>query len=304
MSDGQRSIWYEHGLRPAIISLLGHPIASQWPPTYETERIRAKQANGRFSLGTKIIPREAVANLADVIRTSLEYDPDLPDGDKEWARDFFFLHTVRGTKHSSFHQVDADSARHYLNLFIIEMNLSYEVPEVGDWYIDVAIELSSEEGACLQWMTATHDQLVQQALQIPGDVADTITSLGSSSYSRDMNSHLVDISGFRITPGRNSEGPFRAAYVQAYTTDKTLVYNTDGRHHAKFITTKDAMGEKEPHDKIKGIHTIYDEASGVNSSNARLKVRVPYAFATEVLLEFTPHTIRESLCSFTREDWW
>jgi len=304
MYEDERSLWYQHGLRPAITTLLGPAIASQWPSTYEAERIRAKQSNGRFSLGTKLIPREAVNHLADTIRISLDHDVSLPNVEKAWARDFFFLHTVRGTKHSSFHRVEAESAQYYLSEFVMEANLSYEVPEVGDWFIDVAIELSSPDGACLQWMTATHNELVQQALQIPEGVATSITGLRSRSYSKDINSHLIDISGFRVTPGRQSEGPFRAVYVQAYTTDKTVVYNPEGRHHAKFITAKDAMDAKQPHEKINGIHTIYEKARDTNSSNARLEIRVPYEFATQALLEFNASTIRESLCSFTREEWW
>jgi hypothetical protein len=245
-----------------------------------------------------------VNNLADTIRIALQYDSSLADNDRQWAQDFFFLHTIRGTKHSSFHSADAASAEYFLSEFIIEANLSHEVPEVGVWYIDVAVELSSEDEACLQWMTATHSDLVQQALQISEDVATSVTSLRSRSYSKDLNSHLVEIGGFRITPGRNSRGPFRAAYVQAYTTDKTVVYNTDGRHHAKFITTVDVMGQNQPHEKVNGIWTIYNEARRANSSNARLEVRVPYEFATKVLLQFDATKIRECLCSFTRDEWW
>ena len=64
------------------------------------------------------------------------------------------------------------------------------------------------------------------------------------------------------------------------------------------------MGVNQPAKTIEGIYSIYEEARTANSSNARLEVRVPYEFATEVLMQFDPDVLKSSLCSFTREEWW
>jgi len=300
----ERTLWYENAFRPAISALLGDAIASEWPATYETERLRACKARGGYSWGTKLIPKDVVSDLADCIRDQLNTNRTLTREDMTWASDFFFLHTIRGVKHASFHRVDSESSEYYLNDFILDARLSGRVPFVGDWYIDVGIEISSEENACLQWMTNAHPRIVQQALHISDDSAQRITDITSSQYSRDLSSHLTAVSGFRIVPGVRAQGEFEARYLQAYTTDKSVVYNPEGGHHAKFLTTKEAMGHTQPAKTVEGIYTIYEQAMIANSSNARLEVRVPYRFATQVLIEFDVDQLRDSLCAFTREEWW
>jgi hypothetical protein len=304
LKEHERALWYENGLRPAISTLLGPNIASQWPATYETERIRAQKNKGAPAWQTKVIPREMVDLLADAIRTELDRNASVSGQDISWARDFFVLHTIRGLKDGSFHTVNPESADWYLTEFIIDANLSFMVPEIGEWYIDVAIEISDDDGSCLQWETAAHHAIVQQALRISDHNAQRITKIGSSKYSRDLSSHLTEVSGFRINPGIRARGEFEAVYLQAYTTDKAIVYNPEAGHHAKYITTKDAMDAKQPPKVIDGLFTIYHEAIVANSSNARLEVRVPYKFAKQALLEFEPNVLKTCLVSFSRTDWW
>ena len=304
MSDRERAFWYENGLRPAIAVLLGQNIASEWPAKYSTEEFRAKKTRGGFAWGTKLIPSNVVGHLAERIRTELGENPLIADDDVTWARDFFFLHTIRGTKHSTFHQVNRHSAEYYLKDFLQRAQLSDEVGEVGDWYVDVGIEISSEHGECLQWTTPTHYEVIQQALRISSRHAERISDINSSKYARDPVSHLTAISGFRAVPGVRGQGMYKAAYIQAYTTDKAVVYHPEGRHHAKFISIKEAMQFEHPSKTIEGIYNIYDEARTSNSSNARLEVRVPYQFATQVLIEFDPDVLKDCLCSFTRQEWW
>lgn len=304
LTERERAFWYENGFRPAIAALLGESIASEWPAKYSTEQFRARKARGGFSWGTKLIPSNAVDPLADRIRMQLDDNSFVAKSDIAWARNFFILHTIRGTKHSTYHQVDVASAEYYLHDFIQAAQLSDEVPDVGDWYIDVGIEISSSEGECLQWTTATHHEIVQQALHISDQNAERISDINSSKYTRDPVSHLTAISGFRAVPGIRAGGEYKAAYIQAYTTDKSIVYNPDGRHHAKFITIKEAMGVNQPTTTIEGIYGIYEEARTANSSNARLEVRVPYEFATEVLMVFDHNVLKNCLCSFTRQEWW
>ena len=304
LTEHQRSFWYENGFRPAIVSLLGQNIASEWPAKYSTEEFRAKKTRGGFAWSTKLIPSDVVGDLADRIRTELGQNPLIADDDVTWARDFFFLHTIRGTKHSTFHHVDTPSAEHYLEDFLQRAQLSDEIGREGDWYIDVGIEISSEHGECLQWSTPTHYEVVQQALRISTRNAERISDINSSKYTRDPVSHLTAISGFRVVPGFRGQGMYEAAYIQAYTTDKAVLYHPEGRHHSKFITIKEAMKVEHPSKTIEGIYSIYDEARTANSSNARLEVRVPYKFATQVLIEFDPDVLKDCLCSFSRQEWW
>ncbi|KAF9447920.1 hypothetical protein P691DRAFT_781765 [Macrolepiota fuliginosa MF-IS2] len=305
ISEEKRAFWYEYGLRPAIEALSGDAIVSQWPASYEAEKIRAKRTNGGYAWSTRVISKDVVPRLADAIRTCLVDNPDINDDDIIWATDFFFVHTIRGVKHGNYHRADGEAANYFLSDFLNDAQLSTEAGEFGKWYIDVGVEIASKERECLQWLTAAHRKVVEQALRIPTHHAERITQINSSKYSRDLSSHLTAVSGFRIVPGIRAQGPFEAAYLQAYTTDKSVVYHPQGGHHAKFLTAKEILGSAEhPTPTVDGIHHIYDKALLANSSNARLEVRVPIRFATEVFLNIDPAVIREALCSFTREEWW
>lgn len=300
MTEAQRASWYENGLRPAVEFLLG-PVAAEWPATYQTEEIRARRNGGGHAWGTKIIQRDITDQLMERIRLELL----LSDSDDlDWALDAFVMHTIRGVKHGTFHRADAHSATYYLAELFADAQLVEDAPERGEWFIDVGIQISSDLEQCVQWRTATHRLVVQQALGISDTNAERVTQINSSKYYRDLASHLTAVSGFRVVPGVRAAGEFEAAYIQAYTTDKSVVYNVDGFHHAKFLTTREALGPIHPTKTIEGIHAIYEKARDVNASSARLEVRVPYRFATQALLEFDPAVLRNCLCLFPREEWW
>ncbi|KAG6852775.1 hypothetical protein C0991_009198 [Blastosporella zonata] len=304
LSNAERALWYEKGFRPALASLLGQNFAADWPATVETEEFRARRVKGGYSFATKMIPAYVVGDLAETVRGAFNDCTTISNADLEWASSFFILHTIRGVKQTTFHRTDAESASYYLHEFLRNRHLSPNIWREGEWYVDVAIEIRSADGYCLQWMTATHHDVVRQALNISPDHATRITSTTSSKYSRDLASHLTAISGFRIIPGARAEGPFEVKYIQGYTTDKSVLYNRELRHHAKFLTTKEALGHSHPTRSIEGIHAIYKEAARKNFSNARLEVRVPLKFAETVLLEFDPLCLKLSLCQFAVKDWW
>ncbi|KAG6904892.1 hypothetical protein DXG01_006436 [Tephrocybe rancida] len=299
----ERTVIYEKGIRPAIDALCHYQV-SEWSSTLRGEETRARRAGGGYSWGTKLIPSDVVPDLADEIRRqfSLNADPD----DLAWASRFVVLHTVRGVKHATYHTANPESAEFYLDKFIQDKCLDPSIRNRGFWYIDVAIELSSEDGECLQRIPASHHEVVRQALDIPHREAARVTSLTSSKYDRDYASHLLAVSGCRISPGVRAEGPYEAVYLQAYTTDKALLYNTERGHHAKFLTTKEVMagnGEKAPK-TVADIHDLYEKAKENNASNARLEVRVPLEHATSVLLHFNPDALKRTLVSFPKDVWW
>ncbi|KAG6898534.1 hypothetical protein C0993_006176 [Termitomyces sp. T159_Od127] len=304
LTKREREIWYECGLRPAIVKLLDEHMASEWPATCETEEIRARTARGTFSWATKVIPDHVVPSLADEIRRAVIRSYHVSIEERMWATSFLVLHTVRGTKSITYHRLEPLSVEYYFYKFLRDSRLSRDVYTEGEWYVDVAIEISNPAGDCLQWTTAGHQRLVQQILRIDDDNAERITSLNSTKYSRDYSSHLSALSGCRIVPGTRAQGEFRAKYLQAYTTDKAVTYNNDGRHHAKFITSKEAMAPTHPAPTIAGLHTIFEQAIENNGCNARVEVRVPIDFAMNVLYEFDSEEIRRCLCAFSRRTWW
>ncbi|KAG6809709.1 hypothetical protein H0H93_015571, partial [Arthromyces matolae] len=152
-------------------------------------------------------------------------------------------------------------------------------------------------------MTKAHHKVVRDAMRIPSRAAIQITSVGSSKYQRDLSSHLTEVSGFRIEPGVRTQGPYEVKYIQAYTTDKSVLYNRDGNHHAKFLTTKEAMGRDHPAPSIVGMHNIYKGASNNNPSHARLELRVPLKFGEEVLLGVS-NDFLGNLLHFSGDVWW
>ncbi|KAJ3563511.1 hypothetical protein NP233_g8898 [Leucocoprinus birnbaumii] len=304
ISERNRALWYASGMRPAIESLLGHRIASDWPASLHTEKARAQKTFGGVPGWTqKIIPGDYVAELAQAIREAIEGDPFLTDEDVAWAKDFFFVHSVRGVKHGYYHGVNQVAAQHFLDDFIRDCRLVNDAHLLGTWWIDVGIEISSDVGNCVQWATGRHRDVLQQALFIPDEDADRLSLLSSSKYSRDLASHLSAVSGFRVEPG-SARGPMDAVYIQAYTTDKAVVYNPEGSHHAKFLTTSEALSQDQPCKTIEGLYDIYEQAKGANSSNARLEVRVPWRYATDALMQFDARVISSSLYIFTPEEWW
>lgn len=280
--------------------MLGEEVAAEWPATYQTEEIRARRRRGGRAWEMKIIQQDITDQLMERIRLEvLLSDND----DLDWALDALVMHTIRGVKCSTLHQADPHSAAHSLAELFNGARLVEDAPERGTWFIDVGIQIGSDNWDCVQWRTATHHLVVQQALHISDRNAERITRVNSSKYHRDLATHLTAVSGFRIVPGDRAAGEFEVAYIQAYTTDKS-VDNVDTTHLRKFLTTQEALGPIQPAKTIEVVHGIYERARLVNASSARLEVRVPYRFATQALLELDFTALRRCLCFFSLEEWW
>jgi hypothetical protein len=226
------------------------------------------------------------------------------ENDIGWARDFFFLHTIRGTKHGTQHDPTSTSARNALQEYLEDAKIPEDALEEGEWWIDVGLELMSQSQQCLQWRTDSHYHLVQHFLQIETNHAVRITRPGSSKYSRDLVSHLMGISGCRIEPGSQAEGPHGVVYYQQYTTDKSITYNPEGGHHGKAITMDQAMGKTQPPTFVTNLLELYDAAGRSNPSHARIEVRVPIRNALKVLMRWSPDIIRQSVLLFPSVVWW
>jgi hypothetical protein len=296
LSQDEQKLFYEKGLRPAIQHILGD-ISAEWPATYNDEMFRARGHNGQLSFQTKVVPQWKLHLLGDTIRYYLELNGS------SWAKGLVFLHQIRGVKHSSFHSFDTDSADKALRSFLQESNLHHAVFGSGTWWVDVGIEISSPEKSCLSWRTDSHFHLVEAALEISANTACRITSVGSSKYTRDLVSHMPAVSGCRITPGPRACGPYDVQYFQAYSTDKALIYCQERGHSGKFITCTEVLKGKAKN-YIQNLYNLYANAIDNNNSLARLEVRVPLCYATEVLLNLDDDLLQSSLVSFTQSIWW
>ncbi|KAJ8487932.1 hypothetical protein ONZ45_g14144 [Pleurotus djamor] len=291
--------FYEKGLRPAIVELI--PVqANEWPADYSTEIFRARSHAGQLSLGTKVVDSFVVEDLGDMIRSHLAANG------LDWGTGLVFLHEIRGTKHGHGHGVRASSAQRVLDAWLTEYHLDKERMEAsGEWYIDAGVEFVSRSNHCLAWRTDSHFHIVQSALQISEIHARRITRPGSTKYTRDMVSHMPSISGCCISPGIQAKGPFKAQYLQMYTTDKAILYRIEGYHRGKYIEPLEIFKEKD-NDFVDNLYNVYVQAIHKNASLARLEVRVPLQYAESVLLteDLRNDLIRQSLVSFDPQTFW
>lgn len=310
LTSAERAALYDKGLRPAINELL--PLdRNDWPANYEGEMFRAGNHGGGVSYQTKEVSSLVVGLLVGQIRMEMEMN------EVGWGHDAFVIHMVRGTKASTKHNISREAAEFALGEYLESMDLRRDDSDF--WYIDVGIEISSEKNHCLQWLTTSHCHLLQKVLEISERDAARISTLGSSKYSRDISSHLPQLSGCRVEPGLRARGNFRVAYYQQYTSEKALTYNPGKGFHGKTIQMKEAMGKKQPCDFISKLYETYIGAKSDNASSARIEVRVPVKelvshdddgnpiysdSGTVVMTNIPAGMLRRSLASYSRDTWW
>ncbi|KAF5348132.1 hypothetical protein D9756_010726 [Leucocoprinus leucothites] len=140
---------------------------------------------------------------------------------------FFFIHVIRGVKQAYIHDLDFYDPETCQEQFFADAQLAH----------DVALTLGVDR-----------------------EMTTQMTRVNYSRYDRDPARHLVNASGFRLVPGRNSTGIHNATYLQAYTTDKSVTYNIDGTRRAKSLTVREALGQKQPYRTIDAICTLYPSA--------------------------------------------
>ncbi|TFK59512.1 hypothetical protein BDN72DRAFT_905777 [Pluteus cervinus] len=296
LTQEQQAIFYEKGFRPAIEELMPDQV-HEWPTTYATEFFRARARSGALKFTTKVIPANIVPRLGRAIRRALERNGT------GWHIGLVFLHQLRGLKHSSIHAATEEMATVALMAFLKENNITDSVVSDGTWWIDVGLEISSNDGHCLAWRTDSHFHVVRKTLGINDRKAKRITSQGSTKYTRDVTSHLPTISGCRIAPGKLARGDYDTQYLQMYTTDKSLTYLPDGGHFRKFLKASDVLKGKDQA-FIDGLYNVYIKASESNSALARIEVRVPINCGLDVLLNLDDALLRQSLVAIPLKEWW
>ncbi|KAF8871325.1 hypothetical protein BD779DRAFT_1680483 [Infundibulicybe gibba] len=249
--------------------------------------------------GNKVMPARSAMHLCHQIRQNAMV------AGVTWASDIFFAHIIHGAKRAIHHMKDPHLAKEALAAHLSDVGLPKNVAEIGEWWIDVGLEIASAEGMCLQWSTSSHSYMAQAVLQVNERDANHITSIGSPEYTRDLASHLPSVSGCRIEPGPRYGGCYEAKYFQMCTTDGTLAYAPKGKCYGAALTIADAMGLTQPPEFISGLCDVYKlNASNGDTSNARVEVRVPLEHALGALQTLDPAMVSACLMGFTPRDWW
>jgi hypothetical protein len=297
LTQEDQTTFYEQGLLPAVQELC-HNRSAEWPAKYTDEMFRARSRSGTLRFQSKMIPQWNVGQLGSAIRSKLR-SAGIP-----WAKGIVFLHQIRGVKDSTFHSVDEDAAQQALKEFLLAEGLDLEtIASSGKWWIDVGVQVTATNEDSLAWRTDSHPHIVLETCQVNQANAQRMTSVGSSQYARDMTSHLPQVSGCRIKPGIQGEGPYKVAYLQLYCTDKSITYLPDQGHFGKFITCSDVIKGKAKH-FINQLYTLYLNAIDNNHAQARMELRVPVQFASSVLLNMNVDVICRALVSFPSVEWW
>ncbi|RXW17373.1 hypothetical protein EST38_g8477 [Candolleomyces aberdarensis] len=303
--DNEIRLFYEHCMRPALVDAMPRCRADDLPPTYSAELFRARAPNGQLVFSGRMVGADAVGELGNRFREHIE-SACAQGLSLEWARGFFFLHQIRGTKNVEPHDLRDASSR--LNDFLHQNGLSRTVLRANphDWYLDIGLEVSSDLNSSLAWRTDSHPHLLHDIFTIPMGHAIRMTTMGSSSYTRDFTSHLTQVAGCRVQPGVQGRGPYGIRKMQAYQTDKALTANPgEGRgYHAKHITLSQLIDSNHPRFLDK-LYELYEEASRKNSaSHARIEARVPYSFHRRIFPEELNIEWERYLVAIPTDVWW
>lgn len=297
LSKDQQCDFYEKGVRPALSDLLG-ARAGGLPPSHAGGLFVAQGSNGQLSLPTLSLHEECIPYFADLLRQKLR-ENNIP-----WGENIVFLHQIRGVKEENSHAaMDGYGAEVAKDRFLRRHAIVPALLEEAVAYIDVGIEMSSNEKLCLCWWSDRHHKVVNEVAEIPLEHAVRITSIGSSKFTPDPTSHLPAASGFRVANGSQAAGPYQIVYMQAYLTDKGVTYHPEHGHFGKHISALQIINGKGG-DFCGNLYNLYRSAMDHNVSACRLEVRVPIQFCEEVLVDVERVRIGRSLLKFDKETWW
>jgi hypothetical protein len=296
LSKEQLADFYEKGLRPTVVELL-QDRAPDWPATYSAELFRARGHDGRIAFSMKVIPDNLIPEFGDQLRHKLEVNG------VTWAKNLVFLHEIRGVKNASYHYTDRDNADIALEELLDQNFLRLEDLNPDTWYIDVGLEISSRDKRCLGWRTDSHSEILQELAEVAKEHADRVTNIKFANYFRDPASHLLGVSGFRLTPGVRARGAYETAYVNVYHTDKGVTSRQDRGHYGKFITTSQIF-QGTAVKYAEDLYNLNTTSATSNYSCARAEIRIPLRYATEPMVYINHAVLQRSLVSLSPNEWW
>lgn len=305
--NAETAMFFENVTRIALNRLMPGLRGTNLPPNLSAELWRARNPNGSFEFGGRTVSEAVAAELGDELRVCLEEACGRGVA-LDWARDFFFLHQIRGVKDSNAHSYD-DAGQAFIQ-FVDENHLSFDEifnnPE--SWRIDYGCELSSANGEdTLAWREDSHGSILEEVFQIPRQHANRMTRVGSSSYTKDPTSHMTEVAGFRVVPGEQGRGPFSITKVQAYQTDKALTASKgDGQgRSSKTYSLKHNFARTSNCTFFADLYSVCEDAieAGV-VSNARVEARVPVSSLDGICQTFHHVNWRKFVVKIECKEWW
>lgn len=295
LDEGHQADVYNHGLYPAVCHLAPE-LATNWSPSYAAAKLRARNLNGTYQMGTHPFPGDAVGRLGAMVKRRLQ--EAFP-----WANGCIWMVQTQGVKEAHTHVPNDDFAREYAFDKLLE-GLDQRLITQGQSWVDVGLQIEENEHV-LQWRTDAHHLIVKEFCNFTQNEAVNLCGLPSRTYSRDYVAGLVELSGFRATLDRNRQDA-STAYIQAYTTDKSLIAHLEAGRHGLFMRGTDAL-RKDGDDPMpvycKRMMEIYQ--SGVDHTTAaRVEGRIPARSATTEMLDFPEDLLEQTLCRYPAVDWW
>ncbi|SJL18187.1 uncharacterized protein ARMOST_21765 [Armillaria ostoyae] len=277
-------------------------IEARNPPTYTSKAFSAGIGISRtIREMTELIRGEAVGGFME------DFSETLVRKAEEWGAGHRFLIQWRGIKMLTAHDPQDEPGRCTALRRAIGADPQVFSAPGNDVFVDVALELAVKGGAVL-WRSDGHAVALQKLFAVHRTTAQQFTRFGYSNYHRDTCAHLTAIAGCHITSNSKPLGPYRASFLQLYTTDKSLTYDMRTRNNAKFVTTEDLM--KKPPDNLTynmfmtQIHDMFTDTAESNDVHARIEARVPLEKAKQVLAEAKPEDFEDLVYCHRREDWW
>ncbi|KAL0945149.1 hypothetical protein HGRIS_004301 [Hohenbuehelia grisea] len=110
--------------------------------------------------------------------------------------------------------------------------------EAGQWYINIETEFTDTV-----WQEDTAMRLFQYTCSVGERAAQRLCN--AQKFQEDQYTHLISAAGFGLQPSEPA-GLYQVVYMQAYQTDKAIVYHPSGTSFAKFITTQQATAGFPP----------------------------------------------------------
>lgn len=295
LTEEQLAAVYNHGVYPSI-SYLAPELATNWSPSYAAAKLRARNLNGTYQIGTHPFPGDTAYRLGSTIGRSLQ--AAIP-----WADGCMWMVQIQGVKEARTHAPHDFIASHSSFSDLMDGLIQRLILQGQSW-VDVGLQVS-EENHVLQWRTDAHHFLVKEFGGLTQNAAARLCRLPSRSYYCDYVAGLVDLSGFRATlnPNDPSTG---AAYIQAYTTDKSLIAHLEAGRHGLFMRGKDALrgdGDDRIPAYCKRMMEIY-QAGVRHTTAARVEARIPAREAIDAMLDFPDELLERTVCRYSVVDWW
>lgn len=227
LSDEQAASWCDQVVLPAIREIAPDGM-SHWPLNANHRLFTARRANGQLVLTGTDVQASLVPGLIDKMRSIV--NDDAAPAEVQAFRGFILYWEVQGIKLRARYALrDGEDVRTQFETHCVEpafagINEALLKPEKT--FVDVAIE-KGVPGRSLYFSTTSHAFLIRRHCNETEESANRmVATMGKGPYQRDPVATINYCSGFRLNYHRRARRPSPVVYMQAYHTDKNLVYQS------------------------------------------------------------------------------